>query len=1081
MRALGMAVFAVLPLVFCTTLRADLNELPVLMRQITELARQGKFTDAIPLAKSMVASAEKHVGRDHQIYATSIATLADLYGLKGNNGKAERLHYRALQLREKVLGPDHADVAASLASLANIYVATARYHDAETALENALRIRRHALSKKHPDYGFTFVSLGRLKFIKLRFDEAGRLFERALKLFAKHLDADHIYIPTTLNNLAEVRKAEGRYQDTERLLRQALAINQKKHGPDSHLIGPNLNNLADLYRLQGRYDAAETLMRRHFAIVEAALGAGHPNVATSLNNLALMLTAQGRPDEARSLLQRALNMQEKALGADHPDVASTLNNLADALAWSGRRDRARELLQRSLAIRETHFGAHHLALSGNLDNLAALLILQQRYEDAEPLLRRAHTIRTKQLSKGHPRLAQSFNNLGVVLDNLGRHTEAAQMHQQALEIREALLGPEHPHLAISLNNLGANRLDEGNWREAYNFFQRSNGIWIARRHARAARTHSSTGGNQDVEFKRFPDSFLGFIRASFELFDASHETADGALSDGAFKALQWALRTDAADAIAKMSARIAAGSGPLSVLVRKQQDLAGKALALDATLLAQMSKPSSGRNFKAEDGLKQRIAEIVTSGEAIHDQLARRFPQHAALTNLAPLSITTTQHLLRPDEALYTVAITESGGFAWLVTATDARWVRVPLTRAEIREHVAALRCGLDATAWARSSEHDCLKLLPAAPMFDGLSVPFDLMRANALYRALFGNVEDLIAGKKLLIVPSGALASLPFHVLVVQQPNEAFPSNPSDYADVAWLVKRHAIAVLPSVANLHALRRLALASSAKHPFAGFGNPLLTGPGGKDRRAWMHQSCAKASVATTEFKRTLDAADPVPIRRLGVVDSVRRQRPLPETADEVCRIAHASGADESMIYLGAKASETTVKQLSAAGTLAQTRVVHFATHGLLAGETQTVTRGHAEPALILTPPIAASEQDDGLLTASEIARLKLDADWVILSACNTASGGSIGGEALSGLARAFFYAGARAALVSHWAVNSDATVKLITSMFNYLSANPGVDRTEALRQAMLTLMREGGFSAHPTAWAPFVLVGEGTR
>src|SRR5262249_12996060 len=160
--------------------------------------------------------------------------------------------------------------------------------------------------------------------------------------------------------------------------------------------------------------------------------------------------------------------------------------------------------------------------------------------------------------------------------------------------------------------------------------------------------------------------------------------------------------------------------------------------------------------------------------------------------------------------------------------------------------------------------------------------------------------------------------------------------------------------------------------------------------------------------------------------------------PLPETADELCAVAQSLGAQEGAVYLGDKANEKTIKGLSADGTLARARIVHFATHGLLAGETEMFTASIAEPALILTPPEQAGEEDDGLLTASEIAQLKLDAEWVVLSACNTAAGESDkpGAEALSGLARAFFYAGARALLVSHWAVNSEATVDLITKAFD---------------------------------------------
>jgi CHAT domain-containing protein len=136
--------------------------------------------------------------------------------------------------------------------------------------------------------------------------------------------------------------------------------------------------------------------------------------------------------------------------------------------------------------------------------------------------------------------------------------------------------------------------------------------------------------------------------------------------------------------------------------------------------------------------------------------------------------------------------------------------------------------------------------------------------------------------------------------------------------------------------------------------------------------------------------------------------------------------------------------------------------------------------GNSEPGLILTPPDTATEQDDGYLSATEIAGLKLDADWVILSACNTAAGGGEEAEALSGLARAFFYAGARSLLVSHWSFDSNATVKLITKALGIMATDKSIGRSEALRRSMLALINKGEpQEAHPAYWAPFVVVGEG--
>jgi len=194
--------------------------------------------------------------------------------------------------------------------------------------------------------------------------------------------------------------------------------------------------------------------------------------------------------------------------------------------------------------------------------------------------------------------------------------------------------------------------------------------------------------------------------------------------------------------------------------------------------------------------------------------------------------------------------------------------------------------------------------------------------------------------------------------------------------------------------------------------------------------------------------------------------------PLPETADEARAIAAALGATADSLHLGAAATEASLKQLSADGELARASVVHFATHGLVSGELAGLT----EPAIVLTPPSVSTSDDDGLLTASEVTTLKLDADWVILSACNTASSDG-GGETLSGLARAFFYAGARTLMVSHWPVNSESAVRLASGAVSALAADPSMSRAEALRRAMVTEIEAGGDRADPANWAPFIVVG----
>ncbi|MEM6729277.1 MAG: CHAT domain-containing protein, partial [Pseudomonadota bacterium] len=191
--------------------------------------------------------------------------------------------------------------------------------------------------------------------------------------------------------------------------------------------------------------------------------------------------------------------------------------------------------------------------------------------------------------------------------------------------------------------------------------------------------------------------------------------------------------------------------------------------------------------------------------------------------------------------------------------------------------------------------------------------------------------------------------------------------------------------------------------------------------------------------------------------------------PLPGTRREVRAIA--ATFDDPQVLLGADATEGAIR----AADLSATDVLVFATHGLIAGELQ----GLAEPALALTPPAVPTPEDDGLLTAGEVASLTLAADWVVLSACNTAAGDGEGAEGLSGLARAFFAAGAETLLVSHWPVRDDAAARLTASAFAELRAEPGLRKAEAMRRAMATLMQdtEDPSLAHPTAWAPFFVVG----
>ncbi len=840
-------------------------------------------------------------------------------------------------------------------------------------------------------------------------------------------------------------------------------------------------SLAHLYREQGRYGDAEPLLKEVLAMSERELGAENRDTLLMVQNLASLYEAQGRYGEAEPLLKRAVEASVRVLGEEDHYTLIAFHSLAALYHGQGRYNEAEPLYKRVLAINERVLGKDHPDTLAGLASLADLYRGQGRYGEAELLSKRAVEASVRILGKGNPQIIRSTHVLAALYLVQGRYAEAEPLFKRVLEAQEGMLGKEHPDTLTTVHDLAAVYFEQGDFGRASELWRRSTSA-IARRMLRSAEEPGQTASKNEAEAKSAFWQFRSLVQAAYRLAPEGR-APDAELTREMFRTAQWALDSEAARSLARMAARGATGDAKLAELVRQRQDLVGEWQKRDGLRDAALATPAAARNPQAEAENQARLGAIDVQIAGIDKRLQREFPDYASLASPAPLSVEEVQAQLAEDEALvlfldaaeHKPAPDET--FLWVVTKADVRWVRSDAGRVTLAREVLALRCGLDADAW---DQPDCEKLTgqnySAADRDAGKPLPFDLARAHSLYQALFGQVDDLIKGKQLLIVPSGPLTILPFQVLVTAPPKSSYLKS------AAWLVRDHALSVLPAVSSIRALRRIARPSAAAKPMIGFGNPLLDGSSSADAQLAQLARENRACPEPLE-QRIVQAATPAGgvaqvETRGGLADAalIRKAPPLPETASELCAVARDVHADASDIYLGARATEREVKRLSQNGKLAQYRLVHFATHGALAGQ----VKGNSEPGLILTPPEQPSGEDDGYLTASEIAALKLDADWVILSARNTAAGGAKDAEALSGLARAFIYAQARALLVSHWAVSSDATVKLVTGALRRMSANRGIGRSEAMRQSMLALIEKGTpEEAHPALWAPFIVVGEG--
>ena len=521
--------------------------------------------------------------------------------------------------------------------------------------------------------------------------------------------------------------------------------------------------------------------------------------------------------------------------------------------------------------------------------------------------------------------------------------------------------------------------------------------------------------------------------------------------------------SDVQRALSASAARATISDPALAELARKEQDTQRRISSLSDILRSLQSAPPAQQLPTVIAQMRKDVDQLTAERTTLKRDIERRFPEYAELIDPKPVSIAIVQSALRSQETILSIYLGEDTAFVWAVPKTGAPMLAsAPLSLAGVTKTVEGLRKALD----------------PQATSIDDIP-PFDVAGAAKLYADLLKPVEAAWKGssKHLLIVPHGPLGQLPFGLLPTSPIRLARETVTfEEYKKVPWLIREAALTQLPSVTALATLRRTPAPRGERRMYLGIGDPYFS-----------KQQAAEALQVTSVSTATTTRGMPIRLRsapKTSGVDSAELALlpRLPDTADELIEIAKTLGADPLKdLLLHKDANEKNVTTMN----LADRRIIHFATHGLVPGELNGLT----QPALALTAPDVAGVEGDGLLTMDKILALKLNADWVVLSACNTASGDGAGSEAVSGLGRAFFYAGARALLVSNWPVDSLAARVMMADLFKRYAAGAPTGKADSLQAAMVALLDSPGFIdpatkkpaysyAHPLFWAPFVLVGD---
>jgi len=611
------------------------------------------------------------------------------------------------------------------------------------------------------------------------------------------------------------------------------------------------------------------------------------------------------------------------------------------------------------------------------------------------------------------------------------------------------LGPNHLRTYWAQSYFASTLEGAQKYSEAKNLFDKSVNQLIEQN--RNDSENQTVSIRHQERFSRVIESYMN------TLFKANPENSAGPAAQ-AFMLADFARGSIVQKALAQSTARANIKDPVLSNLARREQDLQRQLNSLNEVLVAISAASAEKQLPGIQNKIKADIDKLRVERDSVKNEIKNKFPVYFELVEPQPITIARAVKSIGPKEVLVTWYFGERNSYVWALHQSGLdSFAILPFNKKEIATDVEKLRKALD----------------PGVATVDEIP-PFDVNLAHALYNKLLKPIEKSLEGKELLIsIPHGSLGQLPLATLLVnpiKQPEKG-ANGFVGYQNAPWLIRKIAIVQLPSVNALASLRSAPPITVERKNFIGFGDPLFSNEQAKQIEM---PSVQLATRGRPLYLRNSPKTSKVSSAQLALLSR------LPDTNQEILEIAAVLKADNSDIFLQRNASVKNVMSTD----LSNRKIVMFATHGLVPGELDGLT----QPALAMTTPTLTGDQDDGLLTLEKILELKLNADWVILSACNTAAGDGIGTEAISGLGRAFFYAGAKALLVSNWPVESASSRLLMTDLFKRQSDQPSLLKAEALRLSMLQLADKGNAKdektgktshayGHPLFWAPYSLVG----
>jgi CHAT domain-containing protein len=927
--------------------------------------------------------------------------------------------------------------------------------ESEAAWAKALATARASLRPTDPKLGMILTRHAAAMQNTDALLPAAEEVEKALTLLKADPAAPKAWVVQALYGKGAILTTIGKNDEAEPPLREALALQMKVEPGKSTIEADIRFQLALLLQQEGRIPEAVEEHGKAHAIRKALLAPAHPDFIMSEMAYGNTLQNAGRLDEAEVLERSATEHALKYLPASDNTTVLALQSLASLLRDQGRLDEAVAVQERAIGLtKSARPESDMLAQAYGL--MGVIRMDQAQPAEAEKAFLQANDMLIKLHGVDSRVVALTYANAASAARAQDKHQAAVERYDQSLAILKRM-GDVDPFLAAQTRTQYAGSLEAvgrtqdalaqaklaADWMNANlpdgdpRRVTSDVGLrWLQMRYADKAQGASGLAASadaviSDVAARTLTPSQSNVRRLKTNIDRVMVGLYEAGDAERGFRLAQLSIETEAGRAAAALNNRLQADSDSLADLLRKRQALAGGREKTNAAYLdAVAHAPDKAPALDAQ--LKQADADLA----ALDARLDKDFPNHRVLVTPQTVTLAEAQARLRPDEALVMPVLAGRDLITIAVTRKGAVWDRTPGEQADVRALIGRVRVGLGPRGAARAA---------VDASGDAMSAPraFDRQAAFELYQAIFTpKIRAATGGSKEISVATGpALSALPFSVLVTRRP-EGDDRDPRVLRKTAWLVRSTAVQAAPAV---RAMRAEAAAPQAGGGFFGAGAPALSG-----------QAPVKGAAAYFRDGQT-------------DLTSLKSLPPLPAAEGELKAMAQALGGAQAQVLTGDGATERAVK----AADLSRAKVVAFATHGLVGGD----LTGLSEPGLVFTPPETASGDDDGVLTASEAANLKLNADWVVLSACNTAAGEKPEAPGYTGLARAFIFAGGKRVLASHWPVRDDAAARLTVDTVR--GAARGDTPAQALRKAELRLIDDPRTpdGADPSVWAPFELIG----